>query len=192
MVRINDTIIILDKYYLSFTPMYSNILKRKLTQIIRKYYPQLELKFVFKNSNTIGNFFKFKDVLPASLSSSVIYKTCRECSASYIVMTSKQLKIRISQHMGRSFRTGNINSNEINNSKIFEHFEQKDHPIRVEDFKILTSCPNEDLFILESIYIHKLNPTLNERNSSFDLCILKWLGRYWCMYFWIRITIIIL
>ena len=75
--------------------------------------------------------------------------------------------------MGRSFRTGNINSNEINNSKIFEHFEQKDHPIRNEDFKILTSCPNEDLFILESIYIHKLNPTLNERNSSFDLCILK-------------------
>ena len=94
---------------------------------------------------------KFKDVLPASLSSSVIYKyTCREYSASYIGMTSKQLKIRISQHMGRSFRTGNINSNEINNSKIFEHFEQKDHPIRVEDFKILTSCPNEDLFIFES------------------------------------------
>ena len=152
----------------------SEILKRKLTQIVRKYYPQLELKFVFKNNNTIGNFFKFKDVLPASLSSSVIYKyTCRECSASYIGMTSKQLKIRISQHMGRSFRTGNINSNEINNSKIFEHFEQKDHPIRVEDFKILTSCPNEDLFILESIYIHKLNPTLNERNSSFDLYILK-------------------
>ena len=152
----------------------SEILKRKLSQIIRKYYPQLELKFVFKNSNTIGNFFKFKDVLPASLSSSVIYKySCRECSASYIGMTSKQLKIRISQHMGRSFRTGNINSNEINNSKIFEHFEQKDHPISVEDFKILTSCPNEDLFILESIYIHKLNPTLNERNSSFDLCILK-------------------
>ena len=94
--------------------------------------------------------------------------------------------------MGRSFRTGNINSNEINDSKIFEHFEQKDHPIRVEDFKILTSCPNEDLFILESIYIHKLNPTLNERNSSFNLCILKWFGRYWCMYFWIGITIIII
>ena len=90
------------------------------------------------------------------------------------------------------WNSGNINSNEINNSKIFEHFEQIDHPIRVEDFKILTSCPNEDLFILESIYIHKLNPTLNERNSSFDLCILKWLGRYWCMYFWIGITIIIL
>ena len=52
----------------------SEILKRKLSQIIRKYYPQLEFKFVIKNSNTIGNFFKFKDVLPASLSSSVIYK----------------------------------------------------------------------------------------------------------------------
>ena len=115
-------------------------------------------------------FFKFKDVLPASLSSSVIYKyTCRECSASYIGMTSKQLKIRISQHMGRSFRTGNINSNEINNSKIFEHFEQKDQPIRVEDFKILTSCPNEDLFILESIYIHKLNPIFRAR-AHWPLC----------------------
>ena len=133
----------------------TEILKRKFSQIIRKYYPQ----FVFTNSNTIGNFFKFKDVLPASLSSSVIFKyTCREFSASYIGMTSKQLKIRISQHMGRSFRTGNINSNDINNSKIFDNFEQTDHPIRVEDFKIITACPNEDLFILESIYIYKLSP----------------------------------
>ena len=45
------------------------------------------------------------------------------------------------------------NSNVINNSRIFEHFEQTDHPIRVEDFKIITSCPIEDLYILESIYL---------------------------------------
>ena len=88
-------------------------------------------------------------------------------------MTSKQLKVRISQHMGRFFRTDNINSNEINNSKIFEHFEQKDHPIRVEYLKILTFFPNENPFILESIYLHKLNPYLNERNRSFYLSILK-------------------
>ena len=78
-------------------------------------------------------------------------------------MTSKQLKIRISQHM-RSFRTGNINSNDNNNCKIFEHFEQTDHPIKVENFKILTSCPY--LFILESIYMHTLNPNLNENKAS--------------------------
>ena len=95
----------------------------------------------------------------------------KELFLSFKLGFPKQLKTRISQHLGRSFRTGNINSNEINNSKIFEHFEQKDHLIRVEDFKILTSCPNEDLFILESIY--KLNPNLNERNSSFDFGILK-------------------
>ena len=65
------------------------------------------------------------------------------------------------------------NSNDSNNSKIFDHFEQTDHSIKVEDFKIITSCPNEDLYILESIYIHELNPNLNERNSSFDLSILK-------------------
>ena len=45
------------------------------------------------------------------------------------------------------------NSNVINYSRIFEHFEQTDHPIRVEDFKIITSCPIEDLYILESIYL---------------------------------------
>ena len=37
----------------------SEILKKKLPQIIRKFYPQLELKFVSKNNNTIiDNFFQ--------------------------------------------------------------------------------------------------------------------------------------
>ena len=80
-------------------------------------------------------------------------------------MTSKQLKIRISQHMGRSSELATLIPMTLITAKYLII-------IRVEDFKIITSCPNEDLFILESIYIHKLNPNLNERNSSFDLCIL--------------------
>ena len=42
-------------------------------------------------------------------------------------------------------------------------------------FKILDSCQPFDLRISESIYIHKIKPSLNDQASSVELGILKWL-----------------
>ena len=41
------------------------------------------------------------------------------------------------------------------------------------NFKILDSCQPFDLRILESIYIHKIKPSLNDHASSVELSILK-------------------
>jgi hypothetical protein len=157
--------------YLGFQ---SNVMKRELGNFLSKFYPQIKINFIFNNSNTIGNLFKFKDILPSYLVSNVVYKfTCGTCSATYIGETSKQFKVRICQHRGVSFRTGNVLS-DPENSKIFLHAVQQNHPISNDNFKILSKCSNEyDLKILESVYIHNHNPNLNEQDGSVPLHILK-------------------
>ena len=84
----------------------------------------------------------------------------------------KQLKVRISQHKGRSFRTNSLLSCP-ENSKILDHSLNSGHPIIDNNFKILDSCKNNDLLrILESLWIHKLKPSLNDRSSSAELSII--------------------
>ena len=41
------------------------------------------------------------------------------------------------------------------------------------NFSVLAKCPTFDLRLLESIYIHKLSPNLNNHNSSCPLNILN-------------------
>ena len=99
----------------------SFLLKRKLTSLIGRFYPQFKIICCFKSSFTIGSMFKFKDRLPHLLMPSVIYQySCRQCSSSYVGQTVKQFKVRISQHQGRSCRTGNYLTCP-KNSKILEH-----------------------------------------------------------------------
>ena len=80
--------------------------------------------------------------------------------------------MRISQHQGRSYRTGNfLTYNE--NSKILEHSLNSGHPIVENDFQILDCCDNLDIRTFESLYIHKLKPSLNVQHSSTDLFIVN-------------------
>ena len=94
-------------------------------------------------------------------------------SSSYVGQTVMQFKVRISQHQGRSYRTGNYLTCP-ENSKILEHSLNSGHPVVENDFKILDYCDNFDIRILESLYIHKLKPSLNDQHSSTDLFIDKY------------------
>ena len=148
-------------------------MKRRLKSIIEHFYPQVNARIIFQSSNSIQNFFKLKDRIPLSLASSVVYQyTCRQCSATYIGETKKQLKVRISQHKGISFRTNRPLSS-FDSSKIYDHAFDSNHPISDDSFKILSNSNVFDLKVLESLYIHKLQPNLNDYNSSFDLHIVK-------------------
>ena len=120
----------------------------------------------------MSSLFRFKDKIPNHLLSSVVYEyNCGQCASSYIGQTGKQLKIRMSQHKGRSFRTGQLlASPEFSN--IRNHAFETDHPILDDNFKILDTCDPFDLRLLESIYIHKKKPSLNDQNSSTELSIL--------------------
>ena len=144
---------------LEYLGHYSNVLKRKLSSLISKFYPQIDPKFIFSSSNSIGNMFSYKDKLPPLLVSNVIYKfTCGQCSAAYIGETGKQLKVRVCQHRAVSFRNPMTVLSNPENSKILAHSFDKNNPISGNNFKILTT--------LESIFIFEQKPQLNCQGAS--------------------------
>ena len=148
-------------------------IRKEVEKIVKKFYPHCKIKCIFSEGYSIGRFFRFKDILPLHLVSSVVYKyQCGQCSASYIGETRKQMRVRISQHQGRSYRTGSrLNCQEP--SKILEHRLNSGHSVDETDFKILSHCNAFDLKCLESIFIHEQRPSLNDQSSSFELNILK-------------------
>ena len=122
---------------------------------------------MFKNSFTIGSFFKCKDKVPDSMCSDIIYKyDCSSCNARYIGSSIRTLHQRMSEHRGVSFRTGRFISNP-SHSEIRNHVLSADHVLKIENFSILdTARDRNDLRILESLYIFKLKPNLNSYASS--------------------------
>ena len=74
---------------------------------LSRFYPQVDIRFVFKNTFKVGSFFHFKDRLLTSIRSSVIYKfTCPNCKVGYLGSTYCTLETRVDDHIGQSSRTG--------------------------------------------------------------------------------------
>ena len=105
--------------------------------------------------------------------SSVVYKfNCSLCGTTYVGSTSRTLCLRTAEHKGISCRTGRPLTAPPH-SAIRLHCEQAhDVPVKAENFSILDSTQNTvSLRILESLYIQKLKPELNDTNSAFPLNI---------------------
>ena len=99
--------------------------------------------------------------------------SCSQCQSTYIGETQRHLISRICEHKGISPRTSMPFSNPPF-SNIREHALSFDHPIKVDNFSVLARCHSHDLRLLESIFIHKFSPNLNNQASSFPLQILSW------------------
>jgi len=153
----------------------SHCLERKLSNLIKTHYSTVTLKVVYTTSLSLSNLFKFKDKVPKPLRSSIVYKfTCGSCDATYIGKTSRNLFMRIEEHKGFSFRNTNYKLTRPNKSSIRSHCEAKNHSFSSENFEILDSSPFDfDLIILESLWIWKEKPNLNEYSSSIDIELLK-------------------
>ena len=122
----------------------------------------------------MGSFFKHKDVLPKEMRSSLIYKySCVQCASEYIGSTTRLLASRVAEHSGRSLRTNRILARP-SHSNIREHAQTCGTPITIDNFTILDSCSNtNDLRILESLYIFKDRPVLNNMQSAHPLCVVS-------------------
>ena len=69
-------------------------LKRNIYQLVRKFYPSVDLKIIFKRGFRISNMFNFKDKLPLKCRSGVVYYiNCNKCgpSSAYIGKTKNTL-----------------------------------------------------------------------------------------------------
>ena len=141
-----------------------------MIRLLKEFYPQLEVRVFFKPCRKLHSLFKFKDVVPKELQSSVVYKyECHSCNAAYIGKTKRQFKARIYEHLGKSIRTNRWLSNP-SFSAIREHAIKADHPIKMESFRVMASRRSDtELCILESLLLHQQKPKLCNYEKSYDL-----------------------
>ena len=105
--------------------------------------------------------------------SSLIYAySCASCAHQYIGSSIRNLYMRVSEHQGKSFRTGIDLSKP--NSPIFDHKFECNTKVDISEFKILDHASSiYKLRILESLYIHKEKPKLNDNESAVPLLIVR-------------------
>ena len=142
----------------------SFIFRKKLLSHLNSNFPAVNFRVIFKNDFTIGSFFRYKDRIPDLVCSNIVYKfVCPCCNARYVGCTSRHFRIRVFEHMGRSYRTGNF-LNKMPFSAIRNHSREQDHPFSENDFSILGRFNNEqDTFLGEKMFINALNPELNSQ-----------------------------
>ena len=92
-----------------------------LEKTIHDILPCVNLKVVFRIKNRSSSKFAFKDKISKEMRSLLCYKfQCSSCNATYYGKTKRHLKVRVSEHMGISARTGkNIKSTK--NSAVRDH-----------------------------------------------------------------------
>ena len=151
----------------------SEKLRSELESITTKFFPFVKLELVFTNTLKIGSLFRYKDALPFNMRSSVIYDyCCSRCgSGRYVGSTNRPLYMRIAEHQGRSYRTGNQLKCPPHSS-IREHANSCSKEVKADDFTIIGSMSDKNkhnLLILESLHICQLKPNLNDMGSAHPL-----------------------
>ena len=104
------------------------------------------------------------------MQANLVYKfSCERCSHGYVGSTRRNLYMRVAEHAGRSFRTGAFLTTPPNSS-IRDHCNSCNSNVDISNFKILSSNDSKPfLQVLESLYIKKLKPLLNDTSSAAPL-----------------------
>ena len=148
-------------------------LNSEISNLVSKFYPQINLRIIFNNVRTIESLFRYKDEIPTPVRSNIVYKyTCGICDSTYLGETTRHFKTRVAEHRGISSRTG-MPLVSANRSNVFSHFLKTGHEVLPNYFSIVQSTKDYELKTAESITILKLKPNLNEMVSSKPLFILN-------------------
>ena len=137
--------------------------------------PQVSLRIVYTDGDTIGNRFPFKDKISKLCMPNVIYKyTCEFCKEFYIGKTCRQFRCRIREHCGLTIRTGKPCASgcevfsEVRNHCRKEHQKQVDP----DSFEIVARLRYKgDLETLESLYQRSLKPKITNQQQSVPLLL---------------------
>lgn len=173
---IKETVLTVDKLQLYFSLPFigsqSQNLVTELKALFSEVFPYISPHFYFKNTNKLSSLCNRLQHIEMDLRSSIVYQyKCDCCHQSYIGSTKLQLFIRRSQHFGVSHRTNRV-LNKQQKSAIREHSENHNHALKTTNFSILANCNKNNIRIMESLYIYKLKPTLNEQDSALKLSII--------------------
>ena len=139
------------------------IVKTRLAKTMNKHMKFCKLRVIFQTNNRLQNYFCFKDSVPETLRSKLIYKfSCGSCTAPHIGKTYRHLKARVSEHQGVSPRTGKPVKCTLSTS-VKDHMLVCDNKVVHEDFKFLGNESNRYLWELkESLFIKRDKPSLDK------------------------------
>ena len=150
------------------------VVKNKLLKLFSSLFPAFKLRIVLKPGIKIGSLLNFKDIIPFGARSFVVYKfSCGNCDITYIGKTTRHLLVRMSEHLGISYKTGKDRKYNIKQtSAIREHLRVCNHKSDVNNFKILASANTDfELLIKESLLVDSEKPLLNKQVKSFQLSL---------------------
>ena len=164
------------KLILPFLGSTSWRVKNELIRTIHNLLPYCKLNIVFKTSNRLSSYFPFKDKLPVTLDSGVIYRfRCACCNACYIGCTRRYWLKRLEEHTHISALTGKALSGlqvfpPLNHAKYGGCYSSTS--ISRDNFEILGRESNNYLLqIKESLFIYKYKPGLNGNKTSVPLSL---------------------
>jgi predicted GIY-YIG superfamily endonuclease len=138
-------------------PYVSNIAEK-----FRNITKDLNVNLSFFSLNKMRNFIRAqKDILPIQSNKNVVYKiSCKNCDASYVGQTMRQLKTRMSEHRNH------IHRNTTTQSVITEHRINLDHEFDWENVQILDREPYLSKRLVSEMAHIKLQK--NSLNSQTD------------------------
>ena len=142
--------------------------------LLGRHLSDIPFNVALVNKFTVGSFLNYNDKLQMRLKSSLVYKfNCAQCASEYVGMTARTLGARVDEHVGVSYRTG-ARLTQPPHSAIRDHRVSCGTLFDKSNFKILVnaSCIS-DLRILESLYIYKTKPILNNKLCSDPLSIVN-------------------
>ena len=145
-----------------FTIPYIPNFSEKFNNIAR----QLDVRLSYHSLNKLNKIIKtHKDPLPNSSQSNVVYKIdCRDCDASYVGQTGRQLNTRIKEHKNH------ITRNNSSKSVITEHRLNHGHDFKWDNVKILDHEPFYHKRLLsEMLHIKRQKNSLNLQTDTDSL-----------------------
>ena len=119
---------------LQFQGQISYCIRKELYTLLYKHIPNVPFKMISVNRNTIGFMFRFKDRLPDSYCSNIVY--CLSCKAGYVRYSSEDLKLLICEHKVISYRNS-IHISNLSFSVNRNHLREIDNEFCEKDFMIL-------------------------------------------------------
>ena len=148
----------------------SALVKSWLARSLHKRLPFCKVRIAFKTSNSLINYFSFKDIVPEPHCSCQIYNfTWGSYNTSYIGKTFTHMKIRVSEHQEVSPRTGK-HLQGILSTTVRDHMLDCIHKVARDEFKLLWRASNHwRLEIKEILFIKRDRPSLNKNIYSQDL-----------------------
>ena len=163
---------------LPFLGSISGKVRNELMKSFKELSQAFNIKIIFKSSRKMSSFFSYKDSLPKSLLSGIIYHfQCAGCNLRYIGSTKRYFEKRLEEHLHKSALTGKS----LSGMQMFTPM----HHVRTkcrhespcmgrEDFKVIGREQNPFLLLIkESLFIYKLRPELNNNDTCVPLKLFR-------------------